>query len=98
MERYGWIANVEMPDMEVSVRRLVWSAEGGITKHYNASVQVFNIDVESTRIVWIADFFPDAGVMDMTWITVAFFIWGAVSAIAFFWSLGYHAWLELSVS
>jgi hypothetical protein len=32
------------------------------------------------------------------WVRVAFFIWGAVSAVAFFGSLGYHAWLELSGS
>jgi hypothetical protein len=32
------------------------------------------------------------------WVRVAFFIWGVVSAVAFFWSLGYHAWLELSGS
>jgi DNA/RNA-binding domain of Phe-tRNA-synthetase-like protein len=40
-------------------RRLVWSSEGGITTHYNASVQAF-AQGESTRVVWIADFLPDA--------------------------------------
>ena len=39
-------------------RRLVWSSDGGITTHYNASVQAF-AQGESTRVVWIADFLPD---------------------------------------
>lgn len=38
-------------------RRLVWSAEGGRTTHYNASAQVF-ADGEGARILWIADFLP----------------------------------------
>ena len=42
-----------------AARRLVWSAEGGVTTHYNASAQVFRIDDDSTRVVWIADFLPD---------------------------------------
>jgi carbon monoxide dehydrogenase subunit G len=39
-------------------RRLVWSAEGGRTTHYNGSVQVF-AEGDGARIVWIADFLPD---------------------------------------
>ena len=39
--------------------RLVWSAEGGLTSHYNASAQVFS-EQGGARIVWIADFLPDA--------------------------------------
>jgi hypothetical protein len=39
--------------------RLVWSAEGGRTTHYNASVQVFAEDGGTTKVVWIADFLPD---------------------------------------
>jgi hypothetical protein len=41
-------------------RRLVWTAEGGRTTHYNASVQVFSRSDETTAVVWIADFLPDA--------------------------------------
>ena len=40
-------------------RRLVWSSEGGITTHYNASVQAI-AEGEHTRVVWVADFLPDA--------------------------------------
>lgn len=39
-------------------RRLVWSSEGGRTRHYNASVQVFDAGHGAT-LVWIADFLPD---------------------------------------
>ena len=40
-------------------RRLVWSAEGGLTTHYNSAVQVF-AEGGSTRVVWTSDFLPDA--------------------------------------
>ena len=45
-------------------RRLVWGAEGGSLRHYNASVQVF-AEAAGSRVVWIADFLPDqaAGVV-----------------------------------
>ncbi len=42
------------------VRRLVWSARGGPYTHYNASLQAFAEDGGITRVVWIADFLPDA--------------------------------------
>jgi polyketide cyclase/dehydrase/lipid transport protein len=48
---------VTVDDQEM---RLVWSAEGGITKHYNASVQVSAKDDGSSKVVWIADFLPDS--------------------------------------
>ena len=49
------IVTVDDQDM-----RLVWSAEGVITKHYNASVQVSANDDGSSKVVWIADFLPDS--------------------------------------
>lgn len=39
-------------------RRLVWSAEGGLSAHYNGAVQVFS-EGDGARIVWTADFLPD---------------------------------------
>jgi len=39
-------------------RRLVWSAEGARTRHYNASLQVFERP-DGAAVVWIADFLPD---------------------------------------
>jgi carbon monoxide dehydrogenase subunit G len=45
--------------IEARERRLVWSSEGGITTHYNASVQA-SAEGERTRVVWIADFLPES--------------------------------------
>jgi hypothetical protein len=39
--------------------RLAWTARGGASTHYNASAQVFAQD-GGARIVWTADFLPDA--------------------------------------
>lgn len=38
-------------------RRLVWSAEGGITTHYNASAEVLP-EGDGARVIWLADFLP----------------------------------------
>jgi hypothetical protein len=46
------------------MRRLVCSAEGGHFTHYNASLQAFAEDGGLTRVVWIADFLPDAVACD----------------------------------
>jgi hypothetical protein len=45
--------------LDDTIRRLVWTAEGGATSHYNASMQLFEIR-DGTRLVWIADFLPDS--------------------------------------
>jgi carbon monoxide dehydrogenase subunit G len=45
-------------DLDDSAQRLVWSAEGAGTTHYNASVQVFEGTDRGSRVVWIADFLP----------------------------------------
>jgi hypothetical protein len=43
-----------------AARRLVWSAVGGRTTHYNASAQVIaENDDGRSKVVWIADFLPD---------------------------------------
>ncbi|MGE0621374.1 MAG: SRPBCC family protein [Pseudomonadales bacterium] len=39
-------------------QRLVWSVEGLMSTHYNASVQVES-EGSGSHIVWIADFLPD---------------------------------------
>jgi carbon monoxide dehydrogenase subunit G len=44
-----------------AARRLVWSSEGGVTTHYNASVHAF-AEGAGTRVVWIADFLPNEAV------------------------------------
>ena len=45
--------------LDEAARRLVWSAEGGRTTHYNAAVQVSAANGGAT-IVWTADFLPDS--------------------------------------
>ncbi len=42
-----------------AAKRLVWSAQGGVTTHYNAAVDVLTVEGGSTRVVWTADFLPD---------------------------------------
>src|SRR3954452_21707774 len=39
-------------------RRLAWTAVGGRTTHYNASLQLF-ADGSGTRVVWTIDLLPD---------------------------------------
>ena len=55
----GMVVREPIVTIDDRAKRLVWSAEGGITKHYNASVQVSANDDGSSRVVWIADFLPD---------------------------------------
>ena len=45
-------------DLDDAARRLVWSAEGAGTTHYNASVQVLDGVGCASRVVWVADFLP----------------------------------------
>ncbi len=55
----GTVLREPIVTIDEAGRRLVWSAEGGITQHYNASVQVFATDDGGCEVVWIADFLPD---------------------------------------
>ena len=45
--------------LDDEARRLVWTAEGGRARHYNASLQVFSLPDGATSVVWTADFLPD---------------------------------------
>jgi hypothetical protein len=55
----GWVVREPIVTIDDQARRLVWTAEGGMTQHYNGAVQVTaNVDGSST-VVWIADFLPD---------------------------------------
>jgi predicted enzyme related to lactoylglutathione lyase/carbon monoxide dehydrogenase subunit G len=44
--------------LDDATRRLVWSASGGLTTHYNASAQVVS-ERGQTKVIWTADFLPD---------------------------------------
>jgi hypothetical protein len=55
----GMIAREPIITIDEGAHRVVWSAVGGRSTHYNASTQVFADSAGKTRIVWIADFLPD---------------------------------------
>jgi carbon monoxide dehydrogenase subunit G len=61
----GMVVREPIVDINDSDRRLVWSASGGRTTHYNASVQVFDGEDDGARVVWIADLLPDAVAPDI---------------------------------
>ena len=50
--------------LDEQARRLVWTAEGGRTTHYNAAIQVHE-ESGGARIVWTVDFLPDGLARDL---------------------------------
>ena len=56
----GMVVREPIVTLDGASKRLVWTAEGGRTTHYNASIQVFSRTDATTAVVWIADFLPDA--------------------------------------
>jgi carbon monoxide dehydrogenase subunit G len=62
----GMVVREPIVTIDDEAMRLVWSAEGGQTTHYNASAQVLRDPDGATRVVWMADFLPDsaAGFID----------------------------------
>lgn len=55
----GMVVREPIVAIDDQLKRLVWTAEGGKTKHYNGAVQVSGNADGSSTIVWIADFLPD---------------------------------------
>jgi carbon monoxide dehydrogenase subunit G len=55
----GMVVREPIIDINDADCRLVWSAVGARTTHYNAAVQVFADGAGQTKIVWIADLLPD---------------------------------------
>jgi hypothetical protein len=55
----GMVVREPIVTIDDAAKRLVWTAEGGPTSHYNASAQVFSDDDAVARVVWTADFLPD---------------------------------------
>jgi hypothetical protein len=45
--------------LDDEARRLVWTAEGGRARHYNAALEVASLPDGATSVVWTADFLPD---------------------------------------
>jgi carbon monoxide dehydrogenase subunit G len=56
----GMVVREPIVTIDDDSKRLVWSADGQHITHYNASVQAFANGEAATRVVWIADFLPDA--------------------------------------
>lgn len=55
----GMVVREPIVALDEARRRLVWTAEGGKTTHYNGSAHVLD-DVQGVRVVWTADFLPDS--------------------------------------
>jgi len=55
----GMVIREPIVTVDDDARRLVWSAEGGRTTHYNASLQVAARPNGGATVVWTADFLPD---------------------------------------
>jgi hypothetical protein len=55
----GMVIREPIVAIDDGARRLVWSAEGGWTTHYNASLQVLAGPDGGATVVWVADFLPD---------------------------------------
>jgi Polyketide cyclase / dehydrase and lipid transport len=55
----GMVVREPIVTIDDEARRLVWSAEGGRTTHYNASLQVSPRPGGGATVVWVADFLPD---------------------------------------
>jgi len=46
-------------DIDDDARRLAYAAVGGRTTHHNASMQVFAVGEDQSRLVWITDLLPN---------------------------------------
>lgn len=55
----GLVVREPIVTIDDDARRLVWTAEGGRTTHYNSAVEVRRDADGTTVVVWITDFLPD---------------------------------------
>src|SRR5258706_14760629 len=55
----GMVAREPLVGIDETARRLAYTAVGGLTTHYNASVQVFAEGKDRTRFVWTIDLLPN---------------------------------------
>lgn len=56
----GAVVREPIVSCEEASMRLVWTATGGLTSHYNASVQVRPGEGSGCSVTWVADFLPDS--------------------------------------
>ena len=55
----GMVLREPIVTLDDESRRLVWTAEGGRARHYNAALQVSELGDGLTSVVCTADFLPD---------------------------------------
>jgi carbon monoxide dehydrogenase subunit G len=55
----GKIVRELIVDIDDATRRLAYAAIGGLSKHHNASMQVFAEGERRSRLVWITDLLPN---------------------------------------
>jgi hypothetical protein len=55
----GMVLREPIVTLDDEARRLVWTAEGGRTSHYNAALLVSELANGVTSVLWTADFLPD---------------------------------------
>src|ERR1700730_498412 len=55
----GTVLREPIVTLDDEARRLVWTAEGGRARHYNAALQVTELAGGLTSVVWTGDFLPD---------------------------------------
>jgi len=55
----GVVARELLVDIDERGRRLAYAITEGRTKHYNASLQIFDAPGGTTRVVWIIDVLPN---------------------------------------
>jgi carbon monoxide dehydrogenase subunit G len=55
----GMVVRELIVDVDDNSCRHSWSARGGPLTHHNASIQVFPVDDNKSRVVWIADLMPN---------------------------------------
>lgn len=56
----GRVVREPIVSINDEARRLAWAIEAEGVRHYNASLQVFAREDGGAKVVWIADFLPDA--------------------------------------
>jgi hypothetical protein len=56
----GMVVREPIVTMDAASCRLVWTAEGTRTTHYNAAIEAFSRADGTTGVVWVADFLPDS--------------------------------------
>ena len=56
----GAVVREPIVTLDEAANRLVWTAEGALTTHYNAALQVFSAPAGRTRLVWTVDFLPES--------------------------------------